>query len=310
MQTTKPECPDDFADTVRAAWIDVATTGRHRRRCYYMLVSMADDLWKRYDEKVVQLQHLQERYNAVLRDLEEVRADRDRWIENSAGLKSKLASVRALAEKLRSTGTSKLATEAVELTREAEVAREVIGLILIALAEAWSEEHLAWRASTQGGVNLLASIASGQLAVLPGADNQVPREWLADLDIHALRRELAVDDLDDDDDDEELELPPATHRIPSTDVKQRARTDTFVGKPQFPRPTSASISGMTGEIEEFDVDTSDVETQPTTPPKPKPDGLPTRKKTPSNNDATSPLPPPPPVSLSRTSPPPPLISND
>lgn len=272
---------------------------------------MVDDLWKRYDEKVVQLQRLRERYERVSRELDEVRADRDRWIENSEGLKSKLASVRGLAEKLRSTGTSKLAMEAVELTRESEVAREVIGLILIALAEAWSEEHLAWRASTQGGVNLLASIASGQLAVLPGPDNQVPREWLTELNIHALRRELALDSEDDDDDDE-LALPPsAQHKVPSTDVNPRTRSDTFVGKPQFPRPTSDSISGIVGEVEEFDIDTSDVETKPE--PSDESSKAPANSKLPTRENSAksdSPLPPPPPVSISRTTPPPPLISND
>lgn len=276
---------------------------------------MADDLWMRYDEKVVELQVLRNRQTRLLHELEEVRADRDRWIENSAGLKSKLASVRALTEKLRSTGTSKLATEAVELTRENEVSREVIGLLLIALAEAWSEEDLAWRASTQGGVNLLASIASGQLAVLPGPDNLVPRDWLAELDIDTLRRELSLSENEENEAGKELDLghPIPRHRVPSTAVAPRARTDTFVGKPQFPRPTSASISGMIEVENEADTDTKqaastsefevDVDDSPSTAT--GKDRLPTRGRS-----VEEPLPPPPPVTLSLSSPPPPLISND
>ncbi len=160
-----------------------------------------DDIWQRYDAKVVQLRVADEKIGELTEQLEAMREERDRWATTCALLTQKLAVARTLAERLRSVekgGRGRRHTtdhgrgrEDVERAREeSERAREVIGLMLSALAGAWSGREQAWKASTSNGGRLLFALTRGAMASVSIEDHQVESEWLRGLDLDRLRAEL------------------------------------------------------------------------------------------------------------------------
>ncbi|MCA9690184.1 MAG: hypothetical protein KC636_11285 [Myxococcales bacterium] len=267
----------------------------------------ADDFWDRYDGKVIEVQALRRRVADLENELEDVKADRARWIQTCEGLKNKLSSVRGLADKLRETVPASAATRLAQMDRENLRARGVIGLMLVALVDAWSEDDLAWRASTRGGGKLLTSITDGNLDAVP-EDGLVSREWLEQLDMDALRRELSLTELDEPEQaarptqeaiygeivaDEPI-TPPAGARVnlPAIMGPFPASHVTIVGKPSFPPPTAESIETLVNEVDR----------KPKSQPEPAAQAA-------GRNDKDTPLPPPPPsATLERNQPPPPLIS--
>ncbi len=246
-----------------------------------------DGFWERYDQKVIEAQALRTRVRELESNLEDLVGDRDRWVQTCNGLKQKLASVRSLAEKLAETPTR---TVVMQLEKDLVRARGVIGLMLIALSDAWSEHDLAWKVSKRGGGKLLASITGGTLDVVP-SDGFVSREWLQQLVLDDLRNELTPADMPDSendlqivdaDDDVEINVDPGeergeTGRYETANIRPfQASRVTIVGKPSFPK-------------DEADVDEIEVDLE-------EPRG-------------SSPLPPPPPSSAINIGvPPPPLIS--
>ncbi|MCA9717564.1 MAG: hypothetical protein H6713_02785 [Myxococcales bacterium] len=249
----------------------------------------SDGFWERYDQKVIEVQALRARVQALESTIEDLTGDRDRWVQTCNGLKQKLASVRSLAEKLAETPTRNVV---MQLEQDLVRARGVIGLILIALSDAWVEKELAWKVSSRGGGKLLGSITGGLLEVVP-SDGFVSREWIQKLNLDELRNELTPADMPesdsnlrlDEDEDVEINLDPEAHhqtetgRYETAEIRPfQASRVTIVGKPSFPKDEA--------EIDEIDVDLEE----------PRATG-------------SSPLPPPPPSSaLNISVPPPPLIS--
>ncbi len=244
-----------------------------------------DGFWERYDQKVIEAQVLRTRVRELESNLEDLVGDRDRWVQTCNGLKQKLASVRSLAEKLAETPTRNVV---MQLERDLVRARGVIGLMLIALSDAWSEKDLAWKVSKRGGGKLLSSITGGTLDVVP-SDGFVSREWLQQLVLDDLRNELTPADMPDSEndlqvveDDVEINVDPGvdrseTGRYETANIRPfQASRVTIVGKPSFPKDES--------DVDEIEVDLDEPRD-------------------------SSPLPPPPPSSAINIGvPPPPLIS--
>lgn len=181
---------------------------------------MADpgDIWQRYDTKVVQIQVMEARLAAVERELGQVRDERDHWARICRDLGKKLSVARTLAERLRNAERLKgggSRQETVRTRRPGELqtainnvtgrgrddsdrAREVLGLVLTALTKALDAEDqavldLGRRLRHHGAGKLLYSMTRGFLTVVP-VDGRfvVDRQWLAQLDLEGLRRELDV----------------------------------------------------------------------------------------------------------------------
>lgn len=160
-----------------------------------------DDIWQRYDAKVVQLRLADEKIAEIEEQLAAMREERDRWATTCALLTQKLAVARTLAERLRSVekgGRGRRQAvdhgrgreDAERAREESERAREVIGLMLSALAGAWSGREQAWKATTSNGGRLLYALTRGAMASVSIADHQVESEWLRSLDLDRLRAEL------------------------------------------------------------------------------------------------------------------------
>ena len=190
---------------------------------------MADpgDIWQRYDAKVVQIQVVEARLAAVERELGQVRDERDHWARICRDLGKKLTVARTLAERLRSAERVKGGrTEAMRTRRPGELqaainsatgavtvsvtgpitgrrdgddrAREVLGLVITALTKALDADDdavidLGRRLRYYGAGKLLYSMTRGSLTVVPvDGRYMVDRQWLAQLDLEGLRRELDV----------------------------------------------------------------------------------------------------------------------
>lgn len=166
----------------------MAFGGRSIRLCS-ATVSDSGDLWQRYDAKVVQLRAAEETIAGLQAELAEMREDRDR-------LAQKLLSARTLAERLRSAERTKgrrLGVESTQVVRvrdEYERAREVIGLMLSALAGSWSGREQAWKAQTSDGGRLLFALTRGAMASVSLESHRVDHEWLRGLDLERLREQL------------------------------------------------------------------------------------------------------------------------
>ena len=188
---------------------------------------MADpgDIWQRYDTKVVQIQSMEARLAAVERELGQVRDERDHWARICRDLGKKLSVARTLAERLRTaerlkggrqeTARFRRPTElssrpsgsefagslepdggAGGLKHEYDRAREILGLVLTALSKALDDDAAAELGRTlrhHAGGKLLHSITRGTLTLVP-VDGRylVDRQWLEQLDLPGLRRELDV----------------------------------------------------------------------------------------------------------------------
>jgi hypothetical protein len=181
---------------------------------------MADpgDIWQRYDTKVVQIQVMEARLAAVERELGQVRDERDHWARICRDLGKKLSVARTLAERLRNAERVKAGGSRQDTVRtrrpgelqtsinnvtgrgrdESERAREVLGLVLTALTKALDADDqavmdLGRRLRHHGAGKLLYSMTRGSLTVVPvDGRYMVDRQWLAQLDLEGLRRELDV----------------------------------------------------------------------------------------------------------------------
>lgn len=195
---------------------------------------MADpgDIWQRYDAKVVQIQVVEARLAAVERELGQVRDERDHWARICRDLGKKLTVARTLAERLRNAERVKGGrTEAMRTRRPGELqaainsatgavtvsvtapitpgrgregderAREVLGLVLTALTRAFDDNdavviELGRRLRQHAGGKLLYSMTHGSLTVVPvDGRYMVDRQWLSQLDMDSLRRELDMGQL-------------------------------------------------------------------------------------------------------------------
>ncbi len=195
---------------------------------------MADpgDIWQRYDAKVVQIQVVEARLAAVERELGQVRDERDHWARICRDLGKKLTVARTLAERLRNAERVKGGrTEAMRTRRPGELqaainsatgavsvsvtapitpgrgregderAREVLGLVLTALTRAFDDNdavviELGRRLRQHAGGKLLYSMTHGSLTVVPvDGRYMVDRQWLLQLDMDSLRRELDMGQL-------------------------------------------------------------------------------------------------------------------
>ena len=142
-------------------------------------MSDSGDIWQRYDAKVVQLREADEKIAALEEALAELREERDRWAHTAALLTQKLAAARKLAERLRSVEKGRGRrlgggeTQVTRLRDEYERAREVIGLMLSALAGAWSGRERAWKAETSNGGRLLYALTRGAMTSVSLSDHRV-----------------------------------------------------------------------------------------------------------------------------------------
>ena len=190
------------------------------------------DIWQRYDTKVVQIQVMEARLVAIERELGQVRDERDHWARICRDLGKKLSVARTLAERLRNaerlkggrqesvrtrrpgelqtainnvagntnvTGINNVAgNTAIRGRDEGERAREVLGLVITALTKALDADDdavidLGRRLRHHGAGKLLRSMTRGSLTVVPvDGRYMVDRQWLAQLDLEGLRRELDV----------------------------------------------------------------------------------------------------------------------
>ena len=178
---------------------------------------MADsgDIWQRYDAKVMQIQVMEARLAAAEREVVQAREERDHWARICRDLGKKLSVARTLAERLRSAERTKGTRQDTARTRrpaelqtvvnavgaartkeEFDRAREVLGLVLTALTKALDDDavaELGRRLRHHAGGKLLHSITRGSLTLVP-VDGRylVDRQWLDQLDLDGLRRELDV----------------------------------------------------------------------------------------------------------------------
>ena len=178
------------------------------------------DIWQRYDTKVVQIQVMEARLVAIERELGQVRDERDHWARICRDLGKKLSVARTLAERLRNAERLKGGRQESVRTRrpgdlqaainnvtgntairgrdEGERAREVLGLVITALTKALDADDdavidLGRRLRHHGAGKLLRSMTRGSLTVVPvDGRYMVDRQWLAQLDLEGLRRELDV----------------------------------------------------------------------------------------------------------------------
>ena len=164
-------------------------------------MSDSGDIWQRYDAKVVQLREADEKIASLEEALAELREERDRWANTAALLTQKLAAARKLAERLRSVEKGRGRrlggggeTQVTRLRDEAERAREVIGLMLSALAGSWSGRERAWKAETSNGGRLLYALTRGAMTSVSLSDHRVEAEWIRGLDLDRLRSELGFDE--------------------------------------------------------------------------------------------------------------------
>lgn len=174
-------------------------------------MSDTGDIWQRYDAKVLQIQQLEADMAELERELATARHERDHWLRVGQQLSKKLQVVRNLAERLRSAErppeppttrrpaelqASAQGAAAGRVQEEFDRAREVLGLVLTALTRALDDDEaaeLARRLRNHAGGKLLHSITRGSLTLVP-VDGRylVDRQWLTQLDVPALRRELDV----------------------------------------------------------------------------------------------------------------------
>jgi len=168
-------------------------------------VSDSGDLWQRYDAKVVQLRVAEQTIAGLEAALAELREDRDR-------LAQKLLSARTLAERLRNSERVKgrrLGGDATQVTRvreEYERAREVIGLMLSALAGAWNGREQAWKAQTSDGGRLLFALTRGAMASVSIESHRVDHDWLRALDLERLRAQLGFGEVAEEVEEQEIDM--------------------------------------------------------------------------------------------------------
>jgi hypothetical protein len=161
---------------------------------------------------------MEARLAAVERELGQVRDERDHWARICRDLGKKLSVARTLAERLRNAERVKAGGSRQDTVRtrrpgelqtsinnvtgrgrdESERAREVLGLVLTALTKALDADDqavmdLGRRLRHHGAGKLLYSMTRGSLTVVPvDGRYMVDRQWLAQLDLEGLRRELDV----------------------------------------------------------------------------------------------------------------------